>query len=383
MKLASDLQKLIKNPSAASRGSLAAKVASAYCAGGFSDKENAIAADIFRLLLQDAEKSIRKTLSEHLCNSKNAPHDVILQLANDETDVAARILQFSLVLTDDDLLAIVASTKEVLNLCAIAKRSKVSERVSDSLLNAGQAKVLRDLFNNKGANLSEKGLMRAWENFANDGSLMQTLVRRGGLPLTVAEKLYSVVSDELKNYISREYRFTSPIVHKAALDAREWRMLGLMPIDGIIHPDDDEQVEDLVEQLAATGRLTHSLIIRALCMGTLNLFETALARMAGVPRVNARILLTGGANGFHAIYKTAHMPEGFAVAVEKLLNIALSLSQYGYSKPDDFRKRVIEEVYIKGYHRTVDGMGYLLSIIGGRISDGSSALVYSEFAAVS
>jgi uncharacterized protein (DUF2336 family) len=365
---AMDIKQLIKNPSSVALDTLAERVVIAFAAGDFNLNESSIASDIFRLLLKDAEKSMRATLAEHLYDSPNAPHDVIFKLACDEADISARILQYSPVLTDDDLVVIVSKTAELLNLCAIAQRDNLSEKVTDALLDTRQEAVLSSLFNNKGARLGKNGLERAWGVISSNNSLLEVLARRGGLPFSIVEKIFLAVSDELKNHIANEYKFSSPIVQRSAIDTREWELLGIMPVGNIPHPDDDRRIEELVEHLYKSERLTYSLIIRALCMGYLNLFEMSLAKMADIPRPNARILIMGGSEGFHALYNAAGMPEGFADAVEKLLNIAHKISDYGYSKPHDFRKLLVENIYVKGYHRSVDGMGYLLSIIDGKIS---------------
>lgn len=371
---AMDVHQLIKNPSSVSLDTLAEKVVVAFTSGGFNLNESEIAADIFRLLLKDAEKSVRITLADYLHNSADAPKDVVLKLACDEAGVAERVLEHSPILTDEDLIAIVKSTKEVLNLCAVARRAKISERLSDVLIDTKQEMVLNSLFNNKGAELSEAGLVRVWSIISSNNSLLEVLVHRGGLPLTIAEKIFAVVSDALRKRLIHEYKISPSLAKRSSVEAREWELLGIIPSDDTAaHPDDDEKVVALVEHLYATGRLTYSFIIRALCMGFLNLFEAGMARMADIPRVNARILLMGGEDGFIALYDAANMPEGFAEAVEKLLIISHKITAFGYSKPQDFRKRLVESIYIEGYHRSVDGMGYLLSIIDGKISGNSSS----------
>jgi len=364
-----DVKKLTHEPSAEIRGMLAAKIAVDFSSSHFTEVESAIAADIFRILLKDTDKVVRKNLAQHLSSCDNAPHDIILKLAQDEADIASSVLEHSTVLTDDDLMEIVKSTKEVLKLCAVARRSKVSEPVSDILLGTWNEEVLHDLFQNKGAALSEKSRMQTWNVVSSSRSLLETLVHRGDLPLTVAEKIYVVVTDELKGQLVKKYKFASPQAQKLSSDAREWEMLGIVPANGSISPQNDEQVEDLIDQLYMGGRLTHSFLIRALCVGSLSVFEAGLARLAGVPRVNARILLMdGGALGFQGIYKEAAMPEGFAEAVNTLLRISLEETEYGRTKESDFRKRVIDRVYSEGYHNSIDNMGYMLSIIGGKLA---------------
>jgi uncharacterized protein (DUF2336 family) len=364
-----DVKKLTQEPSGKVRGMLASKLAADYRSGNFSEAEAAIADDIFRLLLRDVEKQVRKTLADHLSHCDNVPHDIIFKLAQDEPDVSVHVLEHSFVLTEDDLLSIISSTKEVIKLCAIARRDSLSEGVAGKLIETKHESVLSELFRNKGAALTEQGLTNAWQQISASHTLLETLVNRGGLPLTVAEKLYHIVTDQMRQHLTRTYKLSTPIAQKATSDTREWEMLGIIPGEGAIDPNNDSDVEDLVDQLFMSGRLTHSLIIRALCVGSLSVFEAGIARLAGVPRVNARILLMdSGILGFQSIYKAASMPEGFTEGVHTLLRISLEETDYGFSKRLDFRKRVVDRVYVEGHHRTVENMGYLLAIIGGKLA---------------
>ena len=369
-----DVRRLTDEPSAKVRAVLAAKISAEYRYSGFSESESQIAVDIFRLLLKDVEVSVREAMAQQLCHSPHVPRDIILKLANDETEVASPVLQHSTVLTEDDLIAIVESTKEVVKLCAVAKRDTVSDGLSTKLISTGKGEVMTSLFANRGAVISQESLEGAWQQITASEPALKVLVQRGGLPISVAEKLLLVVSDELKQKLSSTYKLGTAFSSKLTGDVREWEVLGLMPTGEDINvPRSDEQAEELVTQLYASGRLTHSLLIRALCVGCLNVFELGIARLAKVPRVNARILLmSGGSIGFHAIYKASGMPEGFANAVEALLKISLEETEFGRLRRMDFCKRVVDRVYIEGYHRTVENMEYLLAITGGRVAAKSS-----------
>ena len=369
-----DVKKLTTEPSGRVRSMITAKIAADYRSGNFTKAEAEIAADIFRILVKDVEKKVRRTLSEQLCMCPNVPHDIIMQLAQDETEVAVPVLENSIVLTEDDLMSIVRSTGEVIKLCAIARRDTVSGELSACLLDTHNEKVIATLFENRGASIAEKDMLAAWSQISSSKTLLETLVNRGGLSLTVAEKIYYVVTDDLKRQMAKSYKIGLPAANKAASDTREWEMLGILPSDGAISPSNDEDVEDLVDQLYMGNRLTHSLLIRSLCVGALSIFEAGVARLAGVPRVNARILLLdSGSLGFQAIYKTANMPEGFYEAIRVLLRISLEETEFGRTKRADFRKRIIDRIYMEGHHRSVENMEYLLSIIGGKIGGNVSA----------
>lgn len=362
-----DVKALTQEPSAQVRGLLASKIAIDFRENHFSASEAAIAIDIFHILVKDAEIKIRQSLAEHLADCPHVPHDIILKLANDEPEVALVVLEHSSVLTEDDLIAIVQSTYEVVKLCAIARRQSISEDLSGSLLETSNTLVLQNLLKNKGAAINERQLMKAWDRIMSNQSLLETMVHRGGLPFSIAEKLYLAVSDELKETLKSQYKLFSPRISRAVDDAREWELLGLTPNKDSGDPGDEELVEDLVYELYSKGRLTHSLLMRALCVGNLKVFEAGIATLASVPRVNARILLLESSGlGLKAIYKAAKMPEGFYEAVRVLLRISLEETEYGQVRRNDFRKRVIDRIYIEKHNKTVDNMEYMLSIIGGK-----------------
>lgn len=366
-----DVQRLTQEPSSKVRSVLAAKISAEYRYGGFSESEAQVAADIFRLLLKDVEKNVREAMAQQLCHSPHVPHDIIMKLANDEHEVANPILRHSTVLTEDDLMEIVASTREVLKLCAIAQRDTVSQPLSDKLVSTGHAEVMKEVFTNKGAVVSDSSINNNWAQIVEHAELLKTLVSRGGLSLSIAEKLLLVVSDEMKQQLASTYKLGAAFSGKVAADVREWEVLGLLPTGDVMNvPRSDEQAEALVDQLYAHGRLTHSLLIRALCAGCLNVFEVGIARLAKVPRVNARILLmNGGTMGFNAIYEASGMPSGFCRAIEVLLRISLEETEFGRLRRMDFSKRVIDRIYQEGFHHSIDNMEYLLAITGGKVAD--------------
>ena len=347
---------------------LAVKIASGYRSQNFTTVEAGIAVDIFRILLKDVEIIIRQSLAKELAHWPHAPRDIILKLAKDDAEVAIPVLEHSSVLTEDDLISIVQSTQEVIKLCAVTRRQTISEDLSGTLMETGYILVLQNLFKNKGAVLSEHQLMKSWDTVTASPSLLETLVDRGRLPLTIVDKIFHAVSDEMKYKLSSQYKLSTPVIHNTINDVREWELLGITPANSKVNPGDEDLVEDLVDELYRNGRLTHSLLMRALCVGNLSVFEAGIARLAEVPRVNTRILLMEASGlGLRAIYRAAAMPEGFYEAVKVLLRISFEETEFGRIRCVDFRKRVIERIYIAKYNRTVENMEYLLSIIGGRI----------------
>ncbi len=364
-----DIQKLARNPSASARTSIASKVASTYTAGVFNEREKMLAMEILRTLARDTEVRVRREISVHLRDALSVPRDLIRQLAEDVAEVAVPLLQYSFALSEEELIEIVRSTHEVAKLVAVASRESISGELSGALLDTRVHEVFKAVLANRGAVVQDRQLLKHWDMMEDDGTLLDVLVTRGGLSLVVAEKLYAAVSDELKGKLATLYHLPAVVVEEAADEVQEWATLGFAAGDQAGEAATDAELENLVHHLYTSNRLNYSLVIRALCTGDLRFFETALSRLAGVPRSNARMLIfDSGPLGFQALYEQAHMPEGFYDAIHALLRIALAETAYGRFKREDFRNRVINGIRNAGYDETVENMQYLLAIIGGKIA---------------
>src|SRR6185369_5445361 len=111
-----------------------------FSSGRLGARERALAVEIFRIMVQDAELRVRLTLSEQLKQCADLPRDVARTLANDVEQVAMPVLEFSTVLTDADLIEIIDSLSRAKQR-AIARRQAVSTAVSAALVDQGAAVV--------------------------------------------------------------------------------------------------------------------------------------------------------------------------------------------------------------------------------------------------
>lgn len=364
-----DLARLAREASPEIRAELVGKIASQYSEGEFNEREAGIAVEIFRLLLKDVQERVREELSRKLSRSLSVPHDIAFRLAYDTESVAMPMLENSYVLTEEDLIDIAKSTREVAKLSAIARRDTLSMPLSGALIESEVPQVMQVVFNNRGALISEGHIMKAWEFISTDESLLEALVHRGGLSVDVVEKMIPLVSEELRSSLVKTYHLPEMVVDDAIDSAREWTTIGLMSAEFEEKQFSEKDINRLVDHLHEEGHLTPSIIMRSLCVGDLNFFEAAMAKLAGVPRLNARILLFDtGDHGFDSFYKATQMPESFRDPLKVLLKISLEETGYARYRRSDFRKRVLERVYAEGYHKTMEGMEYVLSIIGGKIS---------------
>src|SRR5271154_533104 len=102
-----DVAALLSDVSAPERA--AARLSGSVAAGVLSPAERQAAEQVLRGMLDGAAVKIRQIISDTLKDSPHLPHDVAMAFANDVDSVSIPVLQFSSVLTDEDLIAVVRS----------------------------------------------------------------------------------------------------------------------------------------------------------------------------------------------------------------------------------------------------------------------------------
>ena len=301
---ASDVQKLMTNPSAENRAEATGKIAGQFSEGGLSDNEREIAEDIFRALLKDTEVLVRESLSAHLKKSPDLPHDVAMALAKDVDSVSLPVIKFSEVLTDDDLLHIVRERSPV-HQVAVAQRPRVSAVVADALIDTGNETAVARLVSNEGAELTEKALGRVVTEYEDSASVNDSLSRRTGLPAAISEQLIEAVTHKLQDYLSAKQELTADMASNLILQARERATMTVVQFGST-----EAELDKLVKQLHNKRRLTPSLLLRAISVGDIAFFERALAVLSGLEIQNARILIHDqGRLGLESLYKKAGLPK--------------------------------------------------------------------------
>lgn len=355
-----DIQQLVREPSPAMRQRICEKISDGYKTGLYTDSETRLANEIFRLLLKDTAKKVRLTMAEALKDNMQVPHDIIYALANDESEIAIPVLEYSPVLSEEDLVAIIRATREHPKLKAIARRESLSKQVSHELIEKNDHEVTRELLANKSAAIADTSMEAVLDAFASEHSVLEELVMRGGLPYAFAERLFGMVSDNLKKQLTRKYRLNKEVTDDAVTGARETAVLQF--ISPWMSQND---IHQLVDEMHRNKRLTDSVIFRSLCIGDLRFFETAIAKRVGIPVSNTRILLIDpGPLGFKALYDSSGLPSSFYDAVATMLRFALKETQYGNYRPSDFCALMVAKIRSAGYDKSIENMETLLQMIG-------------------
>jgi uncharacterized protein (DUF2336 family) len=282
------LAQLAANPQDTTREEIYLAVASLYRVQGnhLTDRERGLMRDILQHLTRDVEMAIRIALAERLAEDTAAPNDLILLLADDAIEVARPVILRSPLLTDDDMLRLIAES-DIHHQEVVAARPHIGESVSAALARSDHETVLVALVRNSTARISGNTYEVLVDKSRRIVALQEPITHRQDLPPILATKMCGWVSDALKVYIVRNY----PIEHAkldSAIASAEQTVKSEAPAPRL---SPAESAHKLVEKLFAAGQLKAGFLLRVLHQGQIDLFDLAFAKLLGLPLVDARRVL--------------------------------------------------------------------------------------------
>jgi uncharacterized protein (DUF2336 family) len=353
----SDVEKLLADPSPDTRADMASKVAREFRRGSLTEDERRIAEEIVRAMARDAAIRVRQALAEHLKESKSLPADVARLLAADADAVALPVLQYSSVLTDEDLISFVKGANSE-RLTAIARRQTLSEPVSDAVVRADDPNAITALVGNEGASIAEPSLQTVLARHGAKPGVGETLARRSKLPISILEGLVSAASDRLREALIARHDLPERLASTLVFQARERATVGLVSPQSPVG-----DALELVAHLKKAGRLTPSIILRALCLGDLTMVEAAFATLARIPVHNARLMIhDAGPLGFKSLYDHVGMPRSLFRAFRIALEVARDTPLDGGEHDQERRqRRMIERILTQFEDIGAENLDFLLS----------------------
>jgi len=333
-----DVERLRLEPSAANRAAAAEKVAATFGGGQLSEQERVIASAVFAMLAKDAEALVRRRLAEALQHAPELPPQLAKTLAFDVVEVAAPILQNSMVLTDGDLIAVMARCSLAHSL-AIARRRYVSAEVSGALVALKDETVALTLLANENAQIDESGYHLLVDTFGEVPRIMDSMSLRAALPFSIIERIVTLVADSVRERLVAQYELTGGHVAALLTQAREHVLLSTIGEEA-----DPDEVDDLVLALMRNAQLTPTLILRALCLGEFVFVAFALAHLAGIQFTSAwQLLLDQGFKGAEQLYERCWLPKRLNPIFSEVLALARRYRYVGDPRlRGPFRSRVHE-----------------------------------------
>lgn len=282
------------------RGDLAAKIAK--LAPGLTpaeqDRIRKMAYEAIEILARDQAARVRQVLSEALKDLADAPPAIIRRLARDaELIVSEPVLSFSPVLTDEDLIEIIAGNPPQGARAAIARRKGLREKVSDAIVGADDVDAVAALLANHSAQIREETLDRIVGRAVDIEAWHEPLVRRPVLPRKAAVRIARFVADSLIDQLEERQDLSMDVLEEIRAVVQKRIEDGDLPEPGArkkeklakgkAKPAAGEEAADPLERARALhkqGRLDEDAVAAATRGGNRAFVVAALAVRSGLPR---------------------------------------------------------------------------------------------------
>ena len=289
---------------------------------GLDDNETSrvrdLAIEVMERLARDSLPRVRAILAEEIKSSSKVPAYIIKQLASDlELIVSAPVLEYSPLLSDEDLIEIVAGANVEGRLSAIAKRQSVSERVSDALIATFDVSAIAALLANPNAQIREEALDRIVESAEEIEAWHQPVVMRADLSLRTVRRIAGFVSSSMLRLLSERGGLDEATASFLSKRVRE-----RLEVEGISHDtrSGDDEAARIVAEAAKAGLLNDDFVLTAVDEGNRRVVSHALATMADLPRnIVDRILVSQSGKAITALVWRAKLAMRVSGKIQNVL----------------------------------------------------------------
>ena len=304
------------------RTGLAEKIAKVAPGLSASEKDQVrkAAHETLEVLARDQLTRVRQILSEALKDVADVPPEIIKGLARDEElVVSGPVLEFSPVLTDDDLLEIIEKGPAKGGLGAIARRSRVNENVTDALADTDDDEAIADLLSNPSAQLREETLDGLIDRAESVELWHAPLAGRPTLPGGAAVRLANFLADNLLDVLKQRQDLDAETLE--AVKSVVHRRIGDDDTEGNGSDQDFLSTESPVgvaERLFKAGRLDLKVIERALNANDFGFVLAALIVRSEQPEAAVKeIFSTHSVKGIVALAWKAKLSMKAAVLMQQ------------------------------------------------------------------
>ncbi len=312
------------------RTALAAKIARFGRAVGVAPNQarsKAIMDEALVRLAADPVVRVRAAIASALEEADDIDPALIRQLANDRhIVVAAPILQYSPVLRDDDLLAVIAAAPAEGVLAAIARRRYVDARVTAAIVASSNPPAITHLLRNANVSLQEDTLDALISGASAEPSWQEPLVFRRELSEAALDRVVEMTAPHvLGQILSRQDlpEQTAAAVAKAIEDSLRQRSAGLAEeanVGLLFGPALERHYQpacNRMRALQAQGQLDEMALTVALLTDHAEDLVAGLAVLAALEvQTVLDIAAAHSARAVCALARTAGLSAGFAVELQ-------------------------------------------------------------------
>jgi uncharacterized protein (DUF2336 family) len=267
-------------------------------------------------LATDQIPHVRAILADEVKKLDCAPRRVIARLARDvEETVSAPILEYSPLLSDEDLIEIVASARARGAIAAVARRRGLSEAVSEAVVATMDIPAIAVLLANPNARIREETIEKLLDRAETTTEWHSPLVMRADLSLRVLRRVAGFVSAALVEQLAKRSD-----LDKDTLTHLNRCVRARLQEEAQLTAEHADKASLEVNQAAKEGKLTERFIETAAEAGNRDTVIAGLARMTKSPRFKVeKIFASRNAKAITALAWKAGISMRIAFKIQALV----------------------------------------------------------------
>jgi uncharacterized protein (DUF2336 family) len=281
-------------------------------------ERDAIVPTLIRLAC-DPVKQVRVELAKSLVNAKTLHPDVLFSIVADDEDVSLAFLAETRALDRLRALAIlkVGDKSRQMVLCG---RDELHGDVVTFLIENCDSDVCAALLDNETVELNSDHYRRLYVRFRDMGEITERLLSRSDLPLEVRILQAKRASSNIHQLMAERGWVPANDADTIIADSQETTLLR------ILSDADENQLQGLVPFLSSKNLLTPSIILRAACLGHLNVVCQAMAYLSSTPVLKVqRVMNDRAPMGLKSVYHKAGLPKNCFNIVRAAVDVANDL----------------------------------------------------------
>jgi uncharacterized protein (DUF2336 family) len=251
-----------------------------------------MALEILQMLAEDELPRVRAIISEELKRATNVPHGLIRRLAEDLDEiVSAPVLEYSPLLSEKDLLEIIARGIRTQALSAIARRQDVTAPVSDAVVQRNDTVATGVLLLNKTATISERTFDLISEKAETNNDWHHAMVYRDDLPLRTVLRIAAFVNAALMEALLARNKGSQGVVDQLRKVVRKRIDKGDLPqSEEPVTIDQEGNTVDIerdpvvrrVKEDRENGLLTEAQLLRQIEQNDMEYVKAGLIELSGL-----------------------------------------------------------------------------------------------------
>ena len=290
----------------------------------------------------DTNRDVRRVLAEELVTIEDLHADLIFSVIADEDEIAIPFLLQTPSLNTWHVQAILRVGDDG-RQSAIARRKNVSVEAQTYIVKSGTLAAVIALLGNRFAKLNAADLREIYQRLGKSGDLVECLLARSDLPLDIRIMQAKRAAVRLRQLMAERGWLPANDAADLVADAEENAILQVL---GEAKPEDRAEATNF---LATQNMLTPSLVMRAACLGEMQVVSAALSHLTGQSAARVHELIsTRGSSGIKSLVNRSGLPGSCHGLLSAASEVENELRHEGISlDADGFGRRLLETLMMQ------------------------------------